>query len=56
MGQPLKILQLREGESRPIPRLDARAVLQGCREVVLVHGSQEYRLKVTAAGKLILTK
>jgi len=38
------------------PRLDARTVLQGSREVILVHGAEEYRLKVTAAGKLILTK
>lgn len=38
------------------PRLDTRAVLQGSREVILVHGTEEYRLKVTAAGKLILTK
>jgi hemin uptake protein HemP len=39
-----------------LPRLDVRRVLQGCREVILLHGAEEYRLKVTAAGKLILTK
>lgn len=44
-------------ESRsPAPRLDTRTVLQGAREVILVHGSEEYRLKVTSSGKLILTK
>jgi Hemin uptake protein len=39
-----------------LPRLDARTVLQGAREVILMHGAEEYRLKVTASGKLILTK
>lgn len=41
---------------KPTPRLSAKAVLQGTREVILVHGSEEYRLKLTASGKLILTK
>lgn len=44
------------GRSSSLPRLDVRSVLQGSREVILVHGTEEYRLKVTAAGKLILTK
>lgn len=52
-----RISQLpRPGESRAAPRLDVRAVLQGCREVILIHGSEEYRLKLTSSGKLILTK
>ncbi|GAA0533682.1 hemin uptake protein HemP [Rhizomicrobium palustre] len=38
------------------PRLSAQMVLKGAREVILVHGREEYRLKLTAAGKLILTK
>lgn len=38
------------------PRLSAKSVLQGAREVILVHGAEEYRLKLTASGKLILTK
>lgn len=45
-----------ETRPRPLPRLDARTVLQGAREVILMHGAEEYRLKVTASGKLILTK
>ncbi len=40
----------------PVPRLQANAILQGTREVILVHGTEEYRLKVTSSGKLILTK
>jgi hemin uptake protein HemP len=46
----------RQEERRSAPRLDVRAVLQGCREVILVHGNEEYRLKLTSSGKLILTK
>jgi len=38
------------------PRLAASSILQGTREVILIHGSEEYRLKVTSSGKLILTK
>lgn len=52
-----RISQLpRQGERISVPRLDARVVLQGCREVILVHGNEEYRLKLTSSGKLILTK
>jgi hemin uptake protein HemP len=28
----------------------------GRREVIIVHGADEYRLRITRAGKLILTK
>jgi hemin uptake protein HemP len=45
-----------KGERSSVPRLDVRAVLQGCREVILVHRDEEYRLKLTSSGKLILTK
>lgn len=41
--------------ARP-PRIDSRQLLQGGREIVIVHGADEYRLRLTAAGKLILTK
>jgi hemin uptake protein HemP len=41
---------------RAAPRLSANAVLQGAREVILIHGAAEYHLKVTNSGKLILTK
>jgi hemin uptake protein HemP len=39
-----------------VPRLDTGAVFGASREVILVHGGQEYRLRITKAGKLILTK
>jgi len=31
-------------------------LMKGGREVVLVHRGQEYRLRITSTGKLILTK
>jgi hemin uptake protein HemP len=38
------------------PRLQAAALLAGAREVIIEHGSQEYRLQITKQGKLLLTK
>jgi hemin uptake protein HemP len=38
------------------PRLDSAALFQRAREIVIVHGGQEYRLRITKADKLILTK
>ncbi len=38
------------------PRLKAAALFGGTREVIIEHGSQEYRLQITKHGKLILTK
>jgi hemin uptake protein HemP len=43
--------------SPPGPRrLDSAALFQRAREIVIVHGGQEYRLRITKADKLILTK
>lgn len=39
----------------PPRRLVVEDLLQGQREVVLIHGAREYRLRITANGKLILT-
>ncbi len=36
--------------------LDLRDLLAGAREAIIVHGSEHYRLRLTASGKLILTK
>jgi hemin uptake protein HemP len=36
--------------------IDSRQLLQGRREVVIVHQGQHYRLQATRAGKLILVK
>lgn len=37
-------------------RIPSRVVLGGDREVVIVHGSEEYRLKLTSDDKLELTR
>jgi hemin uptake protein HemP len=39
-----------------VRRLDSLALFKGEREIVIVHRGQEYRLRVTRAEKLILTK
>jgi hemin uptake protein HemP len=44
------------GARAAVPRLDTGAVFGASREVILVHRGQEYRLRITRAGKLILTK
>ncbi|HVP85629.1 MAG TPA: hemin uptake protein HemP [Rhizomicrobium sp.] len=38
------------------PRLDVQTVLRGAREAILLNGTEEYRLRLTSNGKLILTK
>ncbi len=38
------------------PRLRAAALLAGAREVIIEHAGEEYRLRLTKNGKLILTK
>jgi hemin uptake protein HemP len=37
-------------------RLKVADLLDGEREAILEHGGQDYRLRITASGKLILTK
>ena len=37
-------------------QLASAALFQGRREVIIVHHGQEYRLRITRADKLILTK
>jgi len=40
----------------PMIRLSSAEVFRGRREVVIIHHGQEYRLHITKADKLILTK
>jgi hemin uptake protein HemP len=40
----------------PIRRVATDTLLAGAREVILEHRGEHYRLRVTASGKLILTK
>ena len=41
---------------RPRRVVTSSALFADRQEVVIVHGSDEYRLRITKAGKLILTK
>jgi hemin uptake protein HemP len=47
-------------DARVIPvaghRIDSRDLFIGTREVIIHHGSEVYRLRLTAQNKLILTK
>jgi hemin uptake protein HemP len=38
------------------PRIQSDRLFQGTSEVVIVHQSEEYNLRITRNGKLILTK
>ncbi len=38
------------------PRLQAKILFSGSREVIIEHADEEYRLRLTKNGKLILTK
>jgi hemin uptake protein HemP len=37
-------------------RIPADALFQGRRELIILHNAEEYRLRVTSNGRLILTK
>jgi hemin uptake protein HemP len=38
------------------PTVPSQQLLQGQRELLILHAGQTYRLRLTAQGKLILTK
>jgi hemin uptake protein HemP len=42
--------------ARNVTRIASDQLMRGQREIIIQHGREEYRLRVTAAGKLILTK
>ena len=48
------------GASRTIPvagqRIDSRDLFVGTRELIIHHGGESYRLRLTSQNKLILTK
>ncbi len=39
-----------------VRRIDVHDLMAGAREAVLLHDQEEYRLRLTSNGKLILTK
>ena len=47
-----------DAETRPanLPRLRSSDLLSGAREAIIEHGQEQYRLRLTSNGKLILTK
>lgn len=45
-----------EHRGERFPRIGSDALFQGQRHIVIQHGGDEYHLRITAAGKLILTK
>lgn len=56
-------VERRDGEPTPTPSLETAGtmiasdvLMQGRREVVIVHDGATYRLRVTSNNKLILTK
>jgi hemin uptake protein HemP len=43
--------------SRPAPaRVNIETILRGRQEVIIEHRDEEYRLRITSNGKLLLTK
>ena len=38
------------------PRIASERLMNGRREIIIEHGPEEYRLRITGAGKLLLTK
>jgi hemin uptake protein HemP len=38
------------------PRIESNHLFQGTSEIVIVHQKEEYNLRITRNGKLILTK
>ena len=42
--------------AKPVKRIAVSDLLSGGREAVLLHDGDEYRLRLTSNGKLILTK
>ena len=48
---------LQERRHRPGPRrVRSKDLFQDARDLIIVHNEEEYRLRITRLGKLILTK
>lgn len=50
----------RQSPQPPAParprRIASDRLMAGMREIIIEHGADEYRLRITGSGKLILTK
>lgn len=57
MTRPLRVLDAQSDRLEvTIPAVESAAILQGRRELMIQHGAELYRLRLTASNKLILTK
>ncbi|HEY7037332.1 MAG TPA: hemin uptake protein HemP [Methylomirabilota bacterium] len=56
MDDPGEASLAREAAAREAVRIASTELFRGRREIVIVHRGQEYRLHITKADKLILTK
>ena len=57
MTRPLRVLDAQSDRLEvTIPAVESAAILQGRRELMIRHGAELYRLRLTASNKLILTK
>jgi len=45
-----------DGDGASHVRVSSREIFRGEREIVILHGDHKYRLRITRADKLILTK
>lgn len=45
-----------EATDLPLPVVDSVTLMAGRRELIIRHGTDTYRLRLTASNKLILTK
>ncbi|NQW51937.1 MAG: hemin uptake protein HemP [Rhodospirillales bacterium] len=56
-SRPVRALGLeRDGREPNTPTVESFTILNGRRELMIQHGTEMYRLRLTASNKLILTK
>ena len=48
--------ETKDNESSTIQRTTTDALFAGHKELIIEHGDEKYRLRITSKGKLILTK
>lgn len=56
MHNPPSPSDIKPDRTPPAKEIDVASLIGAGREVVLLHRGERYRLRVTASGKLILTK
>ena len=56
MSEPERGRPEASAPATPRVRLSSRDLFRGGREILILHGGHEYRLRITRADKLILTK